>query len=321
MFSSFYQIAKNTCRESLREPIYLLVLLTALTLVGIYPLLTLFVFREQVKLVVDSAMATTMVFGWITAVLCASHAIAREIANGTALLLLSKPVERPVFIVAKIAGILLALLVFCLLTCLATLIAVRVAKDQFRLDYRAFGIYFAAVAVSCAIGGLRNYTRRSSFPMVAVLALGVMLPVAAVAIGFLPTTGETEKVAYSWNIVPALVLITYSVLAMGTLATALSTRLDLVSNLLVCSVIFVIGLMSDYLLGQAAQHNLVAAFLYGAIPNWQLFWMADALAAQRPIPWEYVGLGAAYIGLFVAFFMVLAMLLFYRREVGRQALN
>jgi len=59
VFAALYQIAKNTFRESVREPIYLLVLLSALCLIGIYPIFTLFVFREQVKLVVDSAMATT----------------------------------------------------------------------------------------------------------------------------------------------------------------------------------------------------------------------------------------------------------------------
>jgi hypothetical protein len=265
------------------------------------------VFREQVKLVVDSAMATTMVFGWITAVLCASHAIAREINNGTALLLLAKPVRRPVFILAKILGILLALVLFCLLTGLATMIAVRIAKDQFPL------------ALSCAIGGLHNYVSRSSFPMAAVMALTVILPVAWVIVYWVPVNGE--RVGYTWRLVPALILILYSVMAMGTLATALSTRFDLVSNLLLCSVLFVIGLMSDYLLGRYADQNLIAAILYACIPNWQLFWMADALAAQKEVPWPYVGFGGAYIGLFVALFLLLAILMFHHREVGEQTLT
>ena len=319
MFASGFHIAKNTFRESLREPIYLLVLLASLVLIGIYPLFTLFVFREQIKLVVDSAMATTMVFGWITAVLCASHAIAKEINNGTVLLLLSKPVRRPVFLMAKIAGILMALAVFCVLTCLATMISVRVAKDQFRLDHTALLIYFAAIAASCAIGGIHNYLKRSSFPMAAVLALAVVLPVAWLIIYWIPVEGK--RVGYTWSLVPALILVCYSVLTMGTLATALSTRLDFVSNLIVCSVIFGVGLMSDYLLGRRADQSFTAAVLYGAIPNWQLFWMADALAAGKRIPWSYVGLGTIYISLFVAFFIVVAMFLFYNREVGKQSLT
>ena len=319
MFVSGFHIAKNTFRESLREPIYLLILLASLVLIGIYPLFTLFVFREQLKLVVDSAMATTMVFGWITAVLCASHAIAKEINNGTALLLLSKPVQRPVFLMAKIAGILMALTVFCGLLCLATMIAVRVAKDQFRLDNKALLIYFAAIVISCAIGGIRNYVKRSSFPMATVLSLTVVLPIAWLIIYWVPVEGK--QVGYTWSLVPALILVRYSVLTMGTLATALSTRLEFVSNMIVCSVIFGIGLMSDFLLGRHAEDSLASAVLYGAVPNWQLFWMADALAAGKRVPWSYVGLATIYISLFVAFFIVVAMFLFYNREVGKQSLT
>jgi hypothetical protein len=319
VFTCLYQIAKNTFRETVREPIYLLVLLTALCLIGIFPVFTLFVFREQVKLVVDSAMATTLVFGWVVAVLSASYAIAREINNGTALLLLAKPVRRPLFIIAKIVGILAALAVFCILASLATIIAVRVAKDQFRLDNTVLAIYFGAIGLSCLLGGVHNYITRSSFPMAAVLSMLIVIPIAFVVIYFVPVEGE--RVGYAWNVVPALVLVLYAVWAMGTLATALSTRFDLVSNLVICSVVFVVGLMSDYLLGRHAEGSWLISSLYACIPNWQLFWMADALAAGKEIPLRYVALGGVYIILYVALFVVLAVLMFWQREVGERRTN
>jgi hypothetical protein len=317
VFTSICHIAKNTFRESLREPIYLILLATALTLIGIYPMFTLFVFREQVKLVVDSAMATTLVFGWIAAVLCASYAISREINNGTALLVLSKPVKRFAFIVAKILGIIAALLVFWFLTSLATLIALRVAKDQFWLDNTALSLYFGALLLSCGIGALFNFLRQSPFPMATILSMLVVLPVTAIVILVIPVNGKL--VPYAWEMLPALALIAFAVFAMGTLATALSTRLDLVGNLIVCSVFFLTGLVSDYLLGQHAAQNWLAAVLYAAIPNWQLFWMADALAAHKIIPWSYVAFGGLYVSFFIMFFVVLAVSLFWNREIGRQA--
>ena len=94
MFTSLFQIAKNTFRESLREPIYLLITLVTLCLIGLFPIFSLFVFSAQEKLVIDSAMATTMVFGWGLAILISSYAISREIDNGTALLLLSTVKEK-----------------------------------------------------------------------------------------------------------------------------------------------------------------------------------------------------------------------------------
>lgn len=462
--SVFYQIAKNTFRESLREPIYLLLLLSALAVIGIFPVFTMFAFREQIKLVVDSAMATTMVMGWLVAVLTASHAISREIENGTALLLLSKPVERPVFILAKIAGVLLALTVFSVLCSIAAVVSVRVAKDQFQLDNTVMAVYFGVLALGVLVGGVHNYVTRSSFPMAAVTALLVLFPVMAAVVAIIPVAGE--RVGLSTETVPALVLILFSVWAMGSLATALSTRFSLVSNLLLCMTLFIVGLMSDFVLGRhareawsdtvprgtaplwmssytfaptetlpvgrwsrpepvddgrvftvwtaagtpaplsplgsqpeaawrdvggwvddvrdlagAAVHmarydaatgqwdirriagergqvradaadrsftaisfrrsvhrprtpvggthaspsphpgSRLASVVYACVPNWQLFWMADALAAKQSIPLSYVVIAGLYAVLVVGFFVLLAVALFSQREVGTQALT
>jgi len=65
----------------------------------------------------------------------------------------------------------------------------------------------------------------------------------------------------------------------------------------------------------------VASVLHACLPNWQLFWMADALAAKRHIPAAYVAFGGLYAVLVVAFFMLLAVALFWQREVGSQAVT
>ena len=465
MFTALYQVAKNTFRESLREPIFLLVLLSALCLIGLFPVFSMFVFRAQEQLVIDSAMATTMLFGWGVAVLISSYAISREIDNGTALLLLSKPVQRPLFIIAKILGIISAVTVFWFLTALAALISVRIAGDQFRIDMPLFYMYFGALILSFVIAGVHNYVTRSSFPMSAVLALCVLIPIVAVIGQFLKYEGETPGLY--WHISPALILILYSVWAMASLATTLSTRFNLISNLLLCSVLFLVGLMSDYLIGRHAREpwydsvprgkaelwvcsytfaptemgvrkwnhperidageafivwsdrenatelpdmgadpkatwkdgngwkddvadlddspyymakyntdshkwettrikqerkaipadakgmdakftsyvfrrsmnppgtprggkyseplpdggSYTASALYAVIPNWQLFWMADALNAGKTIPSAYLLYGGAYAVVLVAFMMVFAIMLFGNREVGNQVIE
>ncbi len=466
MFTALYQIAKNTMRESLREPIFLLVLLTAMCMMGLFPIFTMFYFHAQEKLVVDSAMATTMIFGWVTAVLIASYAISREIDNGTALLLLSKPVRRPVFIVAKILGVLGAVSCFWALAAMATLINLRVAQDQFRMDFVVMGIYFGAIILSFVLAGIHNYVVRSSFPMTTVICMLILMPIVTILAHFLHYQGA--HVGLNTTCIPALILILYSVWAMATLATALSTRLNLVSNLLVCLVLFMLGLMSDYLFGRQAREpwydsvpkgegtlwmcqyrfaptemtkvgkwerpvdldhewgfvvwsdqtkpvelqvlgespeamwrdgqgwkknpndldspaeymatydketqkwsvvhirherddvepgatGLDAAFtsvvfrrgnnpprvpdggnyvnpyptggsfvmsaFYALIPNWQLFWMADALSANVAIPVTYVVYGGIYVVLMIIMLMVFAVAMFWEREVGTQIIN
>jgi len=253
MFTTLFQIAKNTFRESLREPIYLLILISALVLIFLYPVFTLFVFFGQEKLVIDSSMATMMVFGWGLAIMISSYAISREIDNGTALLLMSKPVQRPVFIIAKILGILAATTLFSFITGVASLLSLRVATDQFWIDN--FFLYgnFVVIAIALTIAGAYNYVTRQSFCSAAILALTCLLPLMAVLGHFKPADGH--HVGLAFRTIPALLLITFSIGSMGTLATALSTRFGLVPNLLLCAAIFMLGLMSDYLIGRNAKEK------------------------------------------------------------------
>ncbi len=316
--SAYFQIARNTFRETLRQPVFLLVLLSALMLAGLYPLLALFVFGEQAKLVTDSSLATSLVFGWIAAVLAASHSIAREIRNGTVQLVLAKPVGRAGFVAAKTGGILAALTVFVFLTGAAGFFALRTAIDDLHPDFTVSIIFYGALVLGCAAGGVANFMARRSFAMTTVLAWCVLLPVALVVAYALPAD-EAVGAAPS-AMLAATALVWMAVLAMGALATALSTRLEMIPNMMVCSAVFLLGMVSDHLFGKAAAAGNPFAWLaHSLIPNWQHFWLADALAAQKAIPAAYVMLAAGYVAVLILFFVALAVILFRDREVGGQA--
>ena len=52
---------------------------------------------------------------------------------------------------------------------------------------------------------------------------------------------------------------------------------------------FLLGLMTDYLFkGAADGGSWWAKVGYAVIPNWQQFWLADALEDKKSIPWTYV---------------------------------
>jgi ABC-type transport system involved in multi-copper enzyme maturation permease subunit len=313
---NFYHVARNAFRESLREPIFFLLLCTATVLIGLFPTLSLFVFREQIKLVMDSSMATTMVFGLIAAVLCASHTVSREMRNGTVLLLLSKPVPRKNFILAKIAGITAALTVFVLICNLASLISLRVACDQFRLDFATMYIYYGLLLAACIFGAVRNYMLRRSFASSAIAGMLVLISLFAIILLFIPVNSENSP-EYR-DVFPAFILIFFSVWTMGVITVTLSTRLDVIANLTVCSVLFFSGLVSDYFFGKAAESSLfsVSSVLYALIPNWQFFWLADALASRRHIPFEYLIWCGIYCLLYICFCSYIAVLLFRDREIA-----
>ena len=312
---NYFKITINTFKESVREPIYFLMLLAGLVLIGSYPSAALFVFSEQLKLVVDSSMATGLIFGLLIAVLSASHTVTREMRNGTVLLLLSKPVYRWTFILGKITGIGLAVTLFTLLCNLATITSVYMATDQFRFDMTIFYSYFGVLAAVCLIGMLFNFWRGSSFPEIATYAAMVLIPILAICC----IVSQEEPTVSLKDLCCALVLLNFAVVAMSTISVVFATRLDAVANLSICTLVFFLGLVSSYLFQRetdSAFLNAVFSFFYAVLPNWQFFWLADAVAVNRPIPFSYVVDCAIYIVLYVAICSMWAVAVFQNKEIA-----
>src|SRR5215510_16495833 len=107
----FLTIAANAFMELVRQPIFLL-LMTASPVFEIF-LATpyYFAFGDEPKLVKNSTLAVMLLAGLLGAVLSASSSLARELRTGTALAVLTKPVGRAQFLLAKYAGLILVLVV------------------------------------------------------------------------------------------------------------------------------------------------------------------------------------------------------------------
>lgn len=56
--------------------------------------------------------------------------------------------------------------------------------------------------------------------------------------------------------------------------------------------------------------------LYGITPNWQLFWMADALDNDKSIPLGYLGRAFVYVVGYLGAALAVALLLFEDRELN-----
>jgi hypothetical protein len=76
--------------------------------------------------------------------------------------------------------------------------------------------------------------------------------------------------------------------------------------------------MSDYLFGQpAARGSWWASVLYSVVPNWQLFWLADALeTGKSTFQWVYVGKAFAYVVFYAGSALAVAVALFDERELS-----
>ena len=97
--------------ELVRQPVFLLLMTGSLLFEIFLAVPYYFAFGDEPKLVQNSALAVMLLAGLFGAVLCASSSLAREIRSGTALAVLSKPVGRARFLLAKYAGLAAALLI------------------------------------------------------------------------------------------------------------------------------------------------------------------------------------------------------------------
>jgi hypothetical protein len=118
--------------------------------------------------------------------------------------------------------------------------------------------------------------------------------------------------------VPAGILVLFALWILAAIALTCSTRLDTIPSLAVCSAFFLIGLMSDYFFGRlAATGEWWASTLYTIIPNWQLFWLADALSmGKETLPWGYIGKAFAYAVAYVGAALAVGTALFEERELS-----
>jgi ABC-type transport system involved in multi-copper enzyme maturation permease subunit len=317
----FLTIAANAFMELVRQPIFLLLLTGSVLFELFLAVPYYFAFGDEPKLVENSVLAVMLLAGLFGAVLSASASLAREIRTGTALAVLSKPVGRAQFLMAKFAGLAAALTVLTYVNMVGVLLASRMAFDAYgKTDLPAIGIFTVGIGIAYILAGFSNFFLRRPFVSDAVLGMVVLTTIAAFIIfeftSQQQSLGTTATV--DWRLVPAGMLILFALWILAAVALACSTRFDMIATLAICSAVFLVGLMSDYFFGRGAAHgSWWASILYSVIPNWQLFWLADAIeTGKSTFHWDYVGKALAYAVCYAGAALAIGTVLFEERELS-----
>jgi len=317
----FLTIATNAFMELVRQPIFLLLMTTSAAFEIFLATPYYFAFGDEPKLVKNSTLAVMLLAGLFGAVLSASASLAREIRTGTALAVLSKPVGRAQFLLAKYLGLMAALSLLTYVNLAAVLLASRMAFDAYgSTDLFAVGVFALALVLAYLMGGFSNFFLRRPFVSDAVFSLILMVTLAFVVINFYNKDVKPQAFAtgVDWRLIPAGVLILFALWILAGLALACSTRLDMIPTLAICSAFFLLGIMSDYLFGIPAKAgSWWASTLYTVTPNWQLFWLADALeTGQNTFQWGYVAKALTYMVCYVGAALAVAIVMFEDRELS-----
>lgn len=307
-----------TALETIRQPITLILFSSCLVFIGLIPMLITHTLGEGEKLVRDSALAVHFVCGLVLGSYAACATLSHEIRRGTAAAVLSKPVSRELFFVAKFIGIAAVMLCFSFGITLGTLLTARTVHQTFLLDLWATAALLGSVVIAYAGAGCVNFFVRRPFASNAFVMMIVALGMSFILVNFVDEHGQRAAFGslMSWKLVPASALVAMAIVVLAAIAVSLASRLDAVATLSICSVILLIGLMSDYLFGRHVGESWFASVLYAAVPNWQHFWAIDALSGNADIPMAYLVDAASYGLLYLAAVLCFGMVAFRHMEVS-----
>jgi len=314
-------IATNAFKETVRQPVFCVLLGIAVGMIALSPSFSMFTLSGDVKLVRDMGLSTILLAGLLLAVLSASCIVTEETRGKTALMVMARPVGRSAFVLGKFLGLLAAqaLVVWLLSVVLVLTVRVGVPEAAYtKLDTPVMWGEVVAVVLAVAIAAAVNYFFDKPFPSAVVLAAGVLLTVLFVGFGFfdrelafVPFCGamDIETLKAGLALFPLVAMLTAA-------AVACATRLALLMSMVACALFFALGTLSEQLFEQlAATSRLLSALPYVLLPNFNVFWLGDALTAESPIPWSYLAAALAYGAFYTAALVFLGMSLFETREI------
>lgn len=321
LITTLYSIAKNTFIETIRQPVYAIIIIAAVLLYILAPSITMYTLDEDIKLLRELGLSTLFLAGLFIAVFSATGAITEEIETKTITTVLSKPVPRPIFILGKFTGVACAVAVAHYLLTATYLLVIRygvleTASDEPDIPVVLVGAFI--LLASLTISAFLNYSYDLSFSASAILIAAVLSFFGILLLTFINKEWQLGPFIYCFNRfdIYASLLLLFGTLILIAVAVLFSSRFNVVLTLTFCILVFLLGLISDWVASQYAAKYLWAQAYTALLPNMQVFWVSDAIYEAGAVPASYLLKGLSYSACYTTGILALAVGLFQRRQVG-----
>lgn len=349
MLMQLITIGRNTFIESIRQPIFAVLILVGALALTLNPSLIAYTLDDDNKMLLEVGLSMILVIQLFLAAFTAAGVVSEEIEQKTVLTVVSKPVSRPLFILGKYLGVSAAMAVaFWCLSAIYLLTlrhgVMQTASDPFDQPVLTFGLLAGLVALLGA--ALGNYFYHWVFTSTFVGCLTVFITVAWGMVLLINKQWQFQPPTVDLNpqLLVSLLLVFQAVLILAAVAIAASTRLGQIMTLVICAVVFALGVVGEYFdrladrvfetpadlpLWSSAGHiltadqsapaklgGLLAKLMHLCLPNLQYTWPADALIQGHAFSGRYVVSVTGYCGLYILAVLALAVALFQTREVG-----
>ena len=108
-------VARNTFTELVRQKIFYIILVFALCAIGSSVFMARLTFQEEFQMLKDVCLGAMSIFTSLLAILATANFLPKDLEERTIYNILSKPVPRFIYLLGKLAGIILLLFLFTLL--------------------------------------------------------------------------------------------------------------------------------------------------------------------------------------------------------------
>jgi len=350
-----FTIAKNTFIETLRQPVYAIIIVAALFLLIISPSLTMYTMSDDNKLLREIGLSTLFLTSLFISIFSASGAVAKELENKTILTVLTKPVQRPIFIVAKFFGVALAVILAHYICTIALLMVIRHGVLETVNDPHDWTVITTGgiiIVTVFLLSAFFNYAYDWKFSSTAIVLTGIFATLGIIFLAFIDPNWQFNPKENGMDAVDIYgsVLLLLAAIIIVALSVAFSSRFNIVITLSCCIGIFLLGLISDYAFGrlkgyevknlQTGHYEFFGAddlpddndkydlenkvpqrYFWGQIgrflvPNLQIFWISDAIYEGSQVPAKYIIITASYTLCYTIAILALAIALFQRKQVG-----
>jgi ABC-2 type transport system permease protein len=322
MFYKLFSIAKNTFIEAIRQPVYAVIVAAAVFLFFLSPSLTMYTMEDDNKLLRELGLSTLFVAGLFIATFSAAAAITEEIETKTILTTLSKPVPRYIFILGKFIGTSAAVILAHYICTIAMLMTIRHGVLSAAYNTHDMTVIISAaiiITLSFAITAFLNYSYDWKFTSTAIVLISIFATMAIVFLIFIDRDWKFNPSGNGINSVDvyASILLLIALFILTAAALMFSARFNIIVTLSCCTGLFLLGLISDYVFGRFAETHIWAKIGKIVVPSLQVFWISDAIYEQTSkITPEYVASCGIYGLIYTAAFILIAIALFQRRQVG-----
>jgi len=319
--NKLFALAKNTFLEAIRQPVYAVIIVIALSAFALSPPLSMYTMSDDNKLLREICLSTLFLSSLFIAIFSASGAVGQEIENKTIITVLTKPVQRPIFVLSKFIGVIAAVALAHYVCTIGSLMAIRhgvleTASDT--CDRTVITSAIVIITVSILLAVFFSYLYDWRFSATAIIIGAVMATFALIFLVFIDRNWKFNPQENGINSldVYGTILLFLAAIVLTALAVALSSRFNIVVTLSICIGLFLLGLISDYTFGRLAETHIWAKICYFIVPNWQLFWISDAIYEGSQVTITYVLMIMLYTVCYAGAILLLAISLFQRRQVG-----